>query len=105
LTTVAVRSSERQTSPTGGVLYLVTFASIPTLALYRPREAGGLHRRQGTDTAATIEGVLEIIVALASIATTVVLFPVVGVAFSWRLWRRKDGEPPSRSGWLHPKPL
>jgi hypothetical protein len=59
------------------VLYLITFVSIPTLALY-----GSIHDPHyivgpGPDTAVIIGGVLEIIVALAGIGTAVVLFPLL----------------------------
>jgi hypothetical protein len=60
-----------------GVLYLLTFVSIPTLALY-----GSIHDPNyivgtGPDTAVIIGGILEIIVALAGIGTAVALYPVL----------------------------
>jgi hypothetical protein len=59
------------------VLYLLTFVSIPTLALY-----GSIHNPDyitgpGPDTAAIIGGILEIIVALAGIGTAIALYPVL----------------------------
>ncbi len=73
----APMSSLRKTSLVAGVLYLITFVSIPTLALY-----GSIHRANfiissGPDTPVLIGGVLEIIVALAGIGTAIVLFPVL----------------------------
>jgi hypothetical protein len=68
----------RKTSLTAGALYLTTFISIPTLALYH----GVLHNPQYITHAGSTTGVLwgallEIIVALAGIGTAVTLFPVV----------------------------
>ena len=70
-------SSHRKISLTAGLFYLLTFVSIPTLALY-----GALHESNyiigaGPDTPALIGGILEIIVALAGIATALVLYPVL----------------------------
>ena len=75
--TSTVRSSQRSTSLVAGVLYLVTFISIPTLALYRPVKRANYILGAGPDTAAIVGGLLEIIVALAGIGTAVVLFPVL----------------------------
>lgn len=73
----APMSERRKTSLVAGLLYLLTFVSIPTLALY-----GSIHDPNyvvgpGPDTAVVIGGILEIIVALAGISTAVVLFPVL----------------------------
>jgi hypothetical protein len=70
-------SSLRKISLTSGILYLLTFVSIPTLALY-----GSVHEPTyilgaGPDTAVIVGAILEIIVALANIGTAVVLFPVL----------------------------
>lgn len=70
-------SAQRKTALAAGVLYLLTFILIPTLALY-----GSIHNPNyivgsGPDTAVIIGGILEIIVALAGIGTAVVLFPVI----------------------------
>ena len=67
----------RKTALVAGVLYLLTFVSIPTLALY-----GSVHDRNyilgpGPDTAVLFGGILEIIVALACIGTAVALYPVL----------------------------
>ena len=60
------------------MVYLITFISIPTLALYGPvRDDPTYILGAGPDTPALIGGVLEIIVALACIGTAVVLYPVV----------------------------
>lgn len=60
-----------------GGLYLLTFISIPTLALYGPVHEPNYIVGPGPDTAVIIGGVLEIIVALAGIGTAVVLFPLL----------------------------
>ncbi len=70
-------SSLRKTSLVAGVLYLLTFVSIPTLFLYSEVKGANYLINTGSDTAAIIGGILEIIVALAGIATAVVLFPVL----------------------------
>ncbi len=69
--------SNRKNSLTAGVLYLLTFVSIPTLALY-----GSIHQPNyilgsGPDTKVIIGGILEIIVALTGIGTAVALYPVL----------------------------
>ena len=70
--------STRKTALVAGVFYLITFISIPTLALYRP----ALNHRDwilgsGGHTAVLVGGFLEVIVALAGIGTAVTLYPVV----------------------------
>ena len=58
--------------------YLLTFVSIPTLALYGPvRNDPNYIVGPGPDTPVIFGGVLEIIVALACIGTAVALYPVV----------------------------
>ena len=69
---------ERPTSLAAGVLYLITFVSIPTLFLYDtvhtdPNFING----PGPDNPVIVGGVLELIVALAGIGTAVALYPVV----------------------------
>ena len=71
-------SSTRKTALVAGVFYLITFVSIPTLALYGPVKN---HRdwiiSPGANTAMLVGGFLEVIVALACIGTAVTLYPVV----------------------------
>jgi len=67
----------RKTALVAGVLYLLTFVSIPTLFLYVPVHGANYIIGAGPDTSAIIGGILEIIVALAGIGTAVVLFPVL----------------------------
>lgn len=70
-------SNLRKTSLIAGVLYLLTFVSIPTLALYSSLHSANNIPGSGPDTAAIIGGLLEIIVALAGIGTAIVLYPVL----------------------------
>jgi len=70
--------SMRKTALVAGIFYLITFISIPTLALYRPV----LNHRDwvlssGSHTGVLVGGFLEVIVALAGIGTAVTLYPVV----------------------------
>jgi len=76
-TLVAIPSAHRKMSLTTGILYLFTFVSIPTFALYRPVKGVNYVLGSGSDNAAIIGAILEIIVALAGIGTAVVLFPIL----------------------------
>ncbi|HEX6552333.1 MAG TPA: DUF4386 domain-containing protein [Ktedonobacteraceae bacterium] len=67
----------RKTALVAGVLYLLTFVSIPTLFLYGPVHDPKYILGPGPDTAVLVGGILEIIVALAGIGTAVALYPVV----------------------------
>lgn len=72
-----VMSSLRKTALVAGILYLITFVSVPTLALYGPIHGANYVIGSGSDTSVIIGGILEIIVALAGISTAVVLYPVL----------------------------
>jgi hypothetical protein len=67
----------RRRSLTAGILYLITFVSVPTLAVYQ-----GVHDKAnfilgaGSDTGVLWGALSEVIVAIAGIGTAVVLFPV-----------------------------
>ncbi len=73
----ASMTSLRKTALVAGVLYLLTFVSIPTLFLYAAVKSPNYIVGPGPDTAAIVGGILEMIVALAGIGTAVVLYPVV----------------------------
>jgi hypothetical protein len=73
----ATENAHRTTARVAGILYLLTFVSIPSLALYRPVKDADYVLRSGPDTAAVVGGLLEITIALAGIATAVTLFPVL----------------------------
>jgi hypothetical protein len=74
---MTITDSLRKTALVAGALYLLTFVSIPTLALYGPVRDPNYIVGPGPDTAATVGGVLEMIVAFACIGTAIVLYPVV----------------------------
>jgi hypothetical protein len=69
----------RRTARIAGVLYLLTFVSIPTLALYKPVKdhVDTFVQGAGSDTGVMLGALLEVIVGLAGIGTAVVLFPVL----------------------------
>jgi hypothetical protein len=71
-------SSTRKTALVAGIFYLITFISIPTLALYGPVKN---HRdwilSSGGHTGVLVGAFLEVVVALAGIGTAVTLYPVV----------------------------
>jgi hypothetical protein len=69
--------SLRKTALVAGMFYLLTFVSIPTLALYGPVHDPKYIVGPGPDTGVIFGGILEIIVALACIGTAVALYPVV----------------------------
>lgn len=70
-------SSLRRTSLVAGLFYLLTFVSIPTLALYSSVRAPDFIGGSGPDTPVLVGAILEMVVALAGIGTAVVLYPVV----------------------------
>ncbi|MGH3439680.1 MAG: DUF4386 domain-containing protein [Sciscionella sp.] len=68
----------RRISLTAGVLYLLTFVSIPTLALYQPVKdhVGTFVLGAGSDTGILWGALSEVVVGIAGIGTAVVLYPV-----------------------------
>src|ERR1700724_692663 len=89
-------SPHRKTSLAAGVLYLLTFVSIPTLALYGPVKGANYILGAGPDTGALVGALLESIVALAAMGTAVALFPVLkrqneGVAMGFIGSRTMEG--------------
>lgn len=70
-------AESRKYSLAAGVLYLLTFISIPTAFLYLPVRDPNYIVGPGPDNLVISGGVLEIIVALACIGTAVALYPVV----------------------------
>ncbi|WFE37139.1 DUF4386 domain-containing protein [Micromonospora sp. WMMD998] len=69
--------SLRKTSLVAGGCYVLTFVSIPTVALYDPVRDADYLVGGGSDTPVALGGLLETIVALACIGTAVALFPVL----------------------------
>ena len=71
-------TSLRKTALVAGIFYLITFISIPTLALYGPvKNHQDWILSSGTHTGVLVGCLLEVIVALAGIGTAVTLYPVV----------------------------
>jgi hypothetical protein len=73
----APMDSLRRTALLAGWCYVLTFVSIPTLALYDSVHDADYIVGTTSETPVVIGGVLEVIVALAGIGTAVVLYPVV----------------------------
>jgi hypothetical protein len=67
----------RRVSLIAGIFYLLTFVSIPTLSLYGQVKSTNYILGSGPDINAVMGGISEIVVALAGIATAVILFPVL----------------------------
>ncbi len=67
----------RRTSLAAGVLYLLTFVSIPTLMIFEPvRENADFVLGAGSDSGVLWGAAAEVVVALAGIGTAVVLYRV-----------------------------
>ena len=74
----APMDSTRKTALVAGIFYLITFISIPTLALYASvKNHPDWILSSGAHTGVLLGGFLEVIVALAGIGTAVTLYPVV----------------------------
>jgi Domain of unknown function (DUF4386) len=69
--------SLRKTALVAGLLYLLTFVSIPTLGLYASVRAPNYILSSGPDNPVILGAMLEMIVALACIGTAVTLYPVL----------------------------
>jgi hypothetical protein len=70
--------SLRKTALAAGLLYLLSFISIPTLFLYGPvLNDPNWITGPGPDTPVIIGAILEVIVAFAGVGTAVALYPVV----------------------------
>jgi Domain of unknown function (DUF4386) len=70
-------NSLRKHALVAGIFYLLTFVSIPTLALYRSVRAPNFVTGPGPDAPVILGVLLEMVVALAGIGTAVALYPVV----------------------------
>jgi Domain of unknown function (DUF4386) len=68
---------DRRTALVAGLFYLLTFVSIPSLALYGAIHDPSYVLGPGTDSDVRWAAVLEVVVALAGIGTAVTLFRVV----------------------------
>jgi Domain of unknown function (DUF4386) len=74
-TTIA--TSHRRVSLAAGIAYVLTFVSLPTGVLYNAVRGADYVTGTGTDKATIVGGILEIIVAIAGIATAVILSPML----------------------------
>ena len=89
--------SMRKTALVAGIFYLITFISIPTLALYsQVKNHPDWILSSSGHTGVLAGGFLELIVALAGIGTAVTLYPVVkrqneGVALGFVTARVLEG--------------
>jgi Domain of unknown function (DUF4386) len=71
-------TSTRKTALAAGIFYLISFVSIPTLALYGPvKNNRAWILSPGGHAGVLAGGLLEVIVALACIGTAVTLYPVI----------------------------
>jgi hypothetical protein len=70
-------TSLRKYSLAGGIFYLLTFVSIPTLGLYRGVRGPNWVTGPGPDTPVMVGVILEMIVAISGIGTAVALYPVL----------------------------
>ena len=70
-------TSLRKTALVAGIFYLLTFVSIPTLALYSSVRGPNFILGAGPVSPVILGAFLEVIVALAGIGTAVTLYPVV----------------------------
>jgi Domain of unknown function (DUF4386) len=70
-------NSLRKRSLVAGVFYLITFVSIPTLALYRSVRGPNFVTGAGPDGPVVLGVLLETVVALAGIGTAVALYPII----------------------------
>ena len=71
-------TSLRRTALAAGLLYLLTFSSIPRLVLYGPLLTDPNYvLGPGNDMSIFLAAILELIVSVAIVGTGVVLFPVV----------------------------
>jgi hypothetical protein len=89
--------SMRKTAFVAGLLYLITYLAIPTIALYGPVLSDpGFILSSGSSTGVLWGAVLELIVVLAIVGTGVALFPVLrrqneGVALGFVTSRLFEG--------------
>jgi hypothetical protein len=70
-------SPYRKNSLAGGVLYLITFVSIPSFFFYSAVKSSNYMVGTGADHLTGIGGILEMIVGLAGIGTALALYPVL----------------------------
>ncbi len=70
-------TASRKTSLTAGILYLLTFISIPTLSLYHEIHQPNFVLGSAPSTDVVLGGILELVMALACIGTALAFYPVL----------------------------
>jgi hypothetical protein len=70
-------TASRKTSLTAGILYLLTFISIPTLSLYHEIHQPNFVLSSAPSSDVVLGGILELLMALACIGTALVFYPVL----------------------------
>jgi hypothetical protein len=70
-------TTSRKTSLTAGILYLLTFISIPTLSLYHEIHQPNFGISSAPSTDVVLGGILELVMALACIGTALAFYPVL----------------------------
>lgn len=70
-------TASRKTSLTAGILYLLTFISIPTLSLYHEIHQPNFGISSAPSTDVVLGGMLELVMALACIGTALAFYPVL----------------------------
>ena len=70
-------TATRKTSLTVGILYLLTFISIPTLSLYHEIHQPNFITSSAPSSDVVLGGILELLMALACIGTALAFYPVL----------------------------
>lgn len=70
-------TASRKTSLTAGILYLLTFISIPTLSLYHEIHQPNFILSSAPSNDVVLGAILELLMALACIGTALAFFPVL----------------------------
>lgn len=70
-------TASRKTSLTAGILYLLTFISIPTLSLYHEIHQPNFVLGSAPSGDIVLGGMLELVMALACIGTALAFYPVL----------------------------
>ncbi len=70
-------TTSRKTSLAAGILYLLTFISIPTLSLYHEIHQPNFILSAALTSNVVLGGILELVMALACIGTALVFYPVL----------------------------
>lgn len=70
-------TTSRKISLSAGILYLLTFISIPTLSLYNEIHQADFISSAAPSSDVVLGGMLELVMALACIGTALVFYPVL----------------------------